>query len=343
MSNEFFSEYEDKIRQDKTTCAQKNRYSKYCDFIYYRSSVNPELVLAMRILKPEKPSYIIAGTHGWHMSIPEFCEMDTPQTKYLRVQVDMRGRAFSDGKQDCNGWELYDVIDAIEYVKAHYKEYILDDKIVYFEAGSGGGGNAFAIAGKFPDYFAHITALSGMSDYELWYNNDQVGEFRDELDVWVGDIHNKAAYASRSGVTSVGNLCSPISIVHGELDIRVPAYHSRNYVQAAKEKGKGELVSYLELAGIGGRDHYDNLTEELQIQMNKFCEDKRKACKTPVRIPRKGTMTVCGYLFTKDFYVVLKDINRIATVSYDLDNGRIEVIGVEEDQYVIKKLCQNNG
>lgn len=338
MSNKFFSEYEDKIRYEKKTYKQKNRYSKYCDFIYYPSSINPELVLAMRILKPEKPSYIIAGTHGWHMSIPEFCEMDTPQTKYLRVAVDMRGRAFSDGKQDCNGWELYDVIDAIEYVKVHYKEYILDDQIVYFEAGSGGGGNAFAIAGKFPDYFAHVTALSGMSDYELWYQNDAKGEFRDELDVWIGDVNDKEAYASRSGITTVGNLCSPMSIVHGELDIRVPAYHSRNFVQAAKEKGKGHLVSYLELAGIGGKDHYDNLTEELRLQMNAFYEDKRKTCKVPVSIPQKGTMTVCGYLFTKSFQIILNDINKVATVNYDLDNDIIDIVGMKEDQYTVKRL-----
>ena len=338
MSNKFFSEYEDKIRYEKITYKQKNRYSKYCDFIYYPSSINPELVLAMRILKPEKPSYIIAGTHGWHMSIPEFCEMDTPQTKYLRVAVDMRGRAFSDGKQDCNGWELYDVIDAIEYVKVHYKEYILDDQIVYFEAGSGGGGNAFAIAGKFPDYFAHVTALSGMSDYELWYQNDAKGEFRDELDVWIGDVNDKEAYASRSGITAVGNLCSPMSIVHGELDIRVPAYHSRNFVQAAKEKGKGHLVSYLELAGIGGKDHYDNLTEELRLQMNAFYEDKRKTCKAPVNIPQKGTMTVCGYLFTKSFQIILNDINKVATVNYDLDNDIIDIVGMKEDQYTVKRL-----
>ena len=46
----------------------------------------------------------------------------------------------------------------IEYVKENYKEYLVSTSIVYFEAGSGGGGNAYTIAGKFPDYFAAIVS-----------------------------------------------------------------------------------------------------------------------------------------------------------------------------------------
>ncbi|MBQ7933280.1 MAG: alpha/beta fold hydrolase, partial [Lachnospiraceae bacterium] len=195
MSNHF-EEFEDRIRLGKVEGKKANQYSRYCDFVYYNSSVNPELTLAMRVLKPEKPSYILAGTHGWHQSIPKFEELTAPASEYLQIQVDMRGRAFSDGKQDCNGLELMDVIDAIEYVKEHYSEYILDKEVVYFQAGSGGGGNAFAIAGKFPDYFAHVVSTCGMSDYALWHQNDRVGEFRDELDVWIGDISNPMAYAS---------------------------------------------------------------------------------------------------------------------------------------------------
>lgn len=53
--------------------------------------------------------------------------------------------------------------------------------MVCFETGSGGGGNAYAIAGKFPDYFVHVTALSGMSDYISFYENDEIGEFQDEV------------------------------------------------------------------------------------------------------------------------------------------------------------------
>lgn len=325
--------FEDRVRKEKVDGKKGNRYSKYCDFIYYKSSVNPELTLAMRVLKPEKPSYIIATTHGWHMSISDFKEYDKPVSDYLEVEVDMRGRAFSDGKPDCNGYELYDIIDAIEYVKKNYSEYLLSTDVVYFEAGSGGGGNAYALAGKFPDYFAAIVALCGMSDYLLWYKNDKVGEFRDELDVWIGSPENTTAYASRSGITMVKNLCTPISIAHGKQDIRVPCYHARNYIDAVNKIGKGNLINYWEIPDVGGADHWTNGTPEFFKKLDKFRKDNLVCHTTPVNIPEKGEMTVCGYLVTKHFSVFLNSVDDVATLSYDLKNNSVSVNGVSEDSY----------
>ena len=105
--------FEDAIREDKILNSDRvNKSSPYADFIYYASSRNPELTLAMRVLKPQKPSYILARTHGWHMSIPPFEPRNEPDESisYLTIDVDMRGRAFSDGNADCNGWELYDIL-----------------------------------------------------------------------------------------------------------------------------------------------------------------------------------------------------------------------------------------
>ncbi len=330
-----FEEFEDKTRLAKVENTGVNRYSRYCDLVYYKSTLHPELTLAMRVLKPEKPSYILAGTHGWHMSMPDFEEFDAPQSQYLQLQVDMRGRAFSDGSPDCNGYELFDIIDAVEYAKKHYREYILDDAIIYFQAGSGGGGNAFAIAGKFPDYFAHVVTMTAMSDYALWYKNDARGEFRDELEVWIGSIDNAEAYASRSGLTVLPNLCSPMAIVHGDGDIRVPEYHSAIYVDRAKVYGKQELLTYLKMHGVGGADHFSNITPRQMQDMKDFCEAQRCAHCTPVRIPRKGRMVIAGYLVTKDFSVILKNIDRVAYIDYDLDNHQFDITGVDKDEYTL--------
>ena len=59
------------------------------------------------------------------MSIPRFSEVDKPSS-CLTVHVDMSGRAYSGGNPDCNGYEIFDIIDACEYVKKHYSEYDLD-------------------------------------------------------------------------------------------------------------------------------------------------------------------------------------------------------------------------
>lgn len=334
--SESLERFEDRTRREKAAGSRENRYSRYCDLIYYPSSVHPELTLAMRVLKPEKPSYLVATTHGWHMSIGDFREYDHAVSEFLTVEVDMRGRAFSDGAPDCSGWELYDVIDAVEYVKRHYRDYLLSTSVVYFEAGSGGGGNAYAIAGKFPDYFSAVIAMCGMSDYLLWYRNDKVGEFRDELDVWIGAPENEQAYRSRSGITTVGNLCAPMAIIHGRNDIRVPVYHARNYLDAAKQYGKDCLIEYWEIPDVGGADHWSNGTPEFFRQLDRYRRDYLLSHSAPVTIPRAGTMTVCGYLVTKEFSVVLDCVDRIAAVSYDLDKGEFSVTGVPEGSYTLK-------
>ncbi len=335
--SESLERFEDRVRKEKVDGKKENKYSRYCDLIYYKSSVNPELTLAMRVLKPEKPSYIVATTHGWHMSISDFKKYEKAESDFLVVEVDMRGRAFSEGSPDCSGWELYDVIDAVEYVKENYQEYLIDTSTVYFEAGSGGGGNAYAIAGKFPDYFTAIVSMCGMSDYLVWYQNDKVGEFRDELDIWIGNPENEEAYHSRSGIRTVGNLCAPMAIIHGRNDIRVPVYHARNYIEAAKKCGKDGMIEYWEVPDVGGEDHWTHGTPEFFKKLDAYRHDYICAHKEPVAIPQKGEMTVGGYLFTKAFSVVLDSIDRVATVQYDLAKGEIVVTGVPEGSYKIQR------
>lgn len=297
----------------------------------------------MRVLKPAKPSYILAGTHGWHMSIPKFEYMEGPRedVQYLTLEIDMRGRAFSDGNPDCNGWELYDVIDAINYAREHYSEYIIDRELVYFEGGSGGGGNAYSIVGKFPDFFAAATALCGITDYGMWYEDDQVGEFRDELDIWIGGTprDNSMAYISRSGLYLLENLQTPLFIVHGETDIRVPAQHARNYVDRAIELGKDDLIEYMEMGGIGGeKDHWANATEEQMIMVKDLSEQNRVRNRTPIEIPDKGEMVVAGYLYTKKFSVILDSIDKVAILQYDLDRDAFKITSPVDIEYQLEKF-----
>jgi pimeloyl-ACP methyl ester carboxylesterase len=330
-----YEKYEDKVREKRVKTEES--FSPYCDFIFYNSSVTGER-LAMRVLKPAKPSYILAGTHGWHMSIPKFCYMDTPQSEYLELEIDMRGRAFSEGSPDCNGYELIDVIDAVEYAKIYYKDLIIDSGVVFFESGSGGGGNALAIAGKFPDYFAAINALYPISDYAEWYAADEKGEFRDEMDVWIGypPRRNSDGYAARSGISLLRNIHSPIFIAHGADDLRVPAQMSRQYKIQAEKLNKGELVDYYEMAGVGNREHLGNITEaqkrELETKKNKNLTCGRM----PVEIPDKGEMAIGGYLFTKKFKILLDGLDKFAMLEYDLSKDFFKVTSKKRGSYSLE-------
>lgn len=327
MTHEYIN-YEDTIRETHNAGEKHNLYSKYRDLIYYESSLQKGLMLAMIVEKPAKPSYILASTHGWHMSIPKFVPLDNaPVGDYLKVSVDMRGRAFSDGTPDCNGYELYDVYDAVEYVKGHYKEYILEQDVVYFESGSGGGGNCYEILCKFPDYFAAATALCGMSDYAEWYRDDTAGDFRDELSVWIAPDPDRypMEYRSRSGIDGIANLYTPLFIAHGETDVRVPVHHARDYVKKATVSGKSELVKYLELKGVGTMSHWGNATEEQMETVRRLSEENRLCHRVPVEIPDKGTLTVHGYIVTKKFSVFLDGTDKCATLCYDINAGKFEI------------------
>jgi len=326
MKTELFEDRKRLEKQNSEDC-----FSPYCDLVHYESSVTPGIRLAMLVKKPKQPSYILLTTHGWHMTIEPFVPMAEPDPNmpYLFVQVDMRGRAFSEGNPDCNGLELIDVYDALQEVKERYADYILDPDIVYFEGASGGGGNAFSIAGKFPDLFASVGALCGTSDYALWYRNDLVGEFRDEMDVWIGDSpKNRAeAYASRSGITTIENILSPMCVIHGETDIRVPAEQSRLFLQEASKVGKGHLVTYTELPNVGTNVHWGNADAEQLALIEHAPEQMRLEHRKPVNLPQRGELVVAGYIYTKHFKLLLADIDRVTRIRYDLEKREISFIG----------------
>ena len=330
--------YGDTVRGEKVS-VYENRYTQYYDLIYYESSVTPGLRLAMRVDKPKTKGYILASTHGWHMTIPPVRADDPPtEDPYLRLHIDMRGRAFSTGKPDCNGYELIDVYDAVRYAQKHYADYLIDPDTVFYEGGSGGGGNGFALAVKFPDLFSAVTALCGISDYGEWYRHDSVGEFRDEMDPWIGCTpdENQTAYDARSGAKGVQNLIAPLFTAHGETDARVPVWQARNFVSCAEAAGKGGLVSYLELPGVGAQGHWDRATEEQMDEIDRLSEENRASSRRPLTVPERGRLTILGYLFTKHFIVLLDSPDAVGEIEYDCAAGIYRVTGAE--RYTLRVL-----
>lgn len=295
----------------------------------------------MLIEKPKVKGYLLVTTHGWHMSMPKYePEYELQEEReYLIVHVDMRGRAFSQGTPDCNSKELIDILDAAEYAKGHYSDYLLSKKIVYFEGGSGGGGNALALAGKCPDYFAAVTSLFGISDYAEFYLHDKIGEFRDELDIWIGGAPDNMpeAYMARSGLTTVENLMCPLYIAHGEKDERALVQQSREYVKKAHLINKAHLIEYTELAGVGNREHLGNATLEQEQEIQDKSEELRKNNRTVTELSMKGKLVVAGYLITRQFSIYLEDMNKVAMLEYDLRQNHFKLYCKENIRYKIER------
>lgn len=297
--------------------------SERVDFIRIKSTVSEGVEFAVAIYKPEKRSPIVLLSHGWHQSVmPPEDKAESPYPGFLAVQVDMRGRKYSTGKPDCNGLELYDFYDAWQYVAKHYGQYISDPLQVYYVGGSGGGGNGFAIIGKFPDLFCSALIQCGISDYAEWFRQDRVGEFRDDMIPWIGGTPEQKgeAYESRSGITTVENVLTTSYIVHGETDVRVPVSHSRNFVEKAVKYHKP--VKYLELKNVGTRNHWGNIIPEQEKKrevLNALALEKHPA----PQLAAKGELVVAGYVVTKHFSIWMESIDQVGKIKYNLNKRKI--------------------
>ncbi|WP_127579083.1 alpha/beta hydrolase family protein [Paenibacillus koleovorans] len=321
-----FEQYEDSERLSKSAVVPFR--SAYQDYLLYASSVTPGIRLGMNVIKPKQPGHLLVQLHGWHMSMPKPERREGPSDcPYLIVQVDMRGRAFSEGEADCNGLELVDIYDAVQSARLEYSEYLLPEASVYLEGGSGGGGNVLAAIAKFPDLFAAATALYGISDYARWYNQDQTGEFRDDMDIWIGcrPEQDMERYQARSGIHLAVNLITPLYIAHGSGDIRVPVTHSRDYVEELVRLGKAHLVRYDELTGVGARGHLANATADQLRRMAEASERNRREHRSRLQLPPRGILAVGGYLYTRLFRIMLDNVNALAVLEYDADMRQIRV------------------
>lgn len=292
-------------------------------YIEYPSSQDHLLRLFADFVEPPDPRPIRLQMHGWHGQVrPAHPDnvTESADSGWFNVRPEMRGRGDATGAPDCNGWEIQDAVDAVAFARERFADKVAEPNLITLSGGSGGGGNVFAMLGRFPDFFCRALVQCGISDYALWYRNDEQGEFRDEMDVWIGADPDAGpeAYAARSGVTTVANLLAPLIIFHGETDIRVPSEHARRFVAAAEAAGKGGLVAYHEIEGVGTRNHFGNITPEQQefmrVEGRAFLTRDRR----PIEIPERGRFVVAGYLKTRCFEIVLDSIDHVALLEYDL-------------------------
>ena len=302
----------------------------------YVSGEDPELNLYAAFLKSgTAPKPILVYLPGWGGN-RYYVHRDLRRNKFMLdrfflVCADMRGRGargadsfggtadpairavlpegpVSDGVPDANGWELNDIVDAVECAKRLYPEHVLSDP-VYAMGHSGGGGNAMGLVGKFPDYFTAVYAGSGMSDYGKWAEL-YVG-LRADVERYVGAKvgTNPMAFASRGGLTTVRNRLTPIALSHGTADVPVPFVLSAIYVKANAALGRPVPFKVVEGGPHGVWGHYDEMVDFLLQH------------RAPPALPDTGLVTVGGYLKTRRLQVLLPSIDAVTDAEYDLRSG----------------------
>jgi len=153
-----------RLRQDKEIVVKQ---------IAYRSSVdNLYPLLAEIAYNPKgKNMPVVVYQHGDYpgtrlSTVPAIYEL--AKKGIFGLSVSKRGRDGSAGKGDGFGKEVYDIYDAVEYVKANYAPYIDPDNI-NITGGSGGGMDTFAAIVHFPDYFRVAAPFVAPPDLDHWF------------------------------------------------------------------------------------------------------------------------------------------------------------------------------
>lgn len=185
---------------------------------------------------------------------------------FFAISVSLRGRDGSDGVRDSGGVEIYDIYDAVEYVKATYPT-LVDASNISITGYSGGGGNTMSALTKFPDYFRTGSSYFGMSDYGYnatsgWF---QLGADSGHRNQMVTDIGNPTLgnptvqdkYMARASNLASRN--NPYSEIHLFLNsnestcppVNVTTYRN-NAVAAASFAGEFNNIN----VHIGGAGQY---------------------------------------------------------------------------------------
>ncbi|MFA6473107.1 MAG: prolyl oligopeptidase family serine peptidase, partial [Candidatus Latescibacterota bacterium] len=128
----------------------------------------------------------------------------------------------------------HDIIDAINYMKEHYK---VDAAKIYIDGRSMGGMMAGMMAAKYPDVFAAAMSGEGVSDLKLW-RETTIPSLRTSVDKECGPWSEAVSfeYARRSSISFAPNFrYVPFMLWHGTSDTWVPPEQSELLVAAIRK------------------------------------------------------------------------------------------------------------
>jgi len=267
--------------------------------------------------------------------------------------VDMRGRTTSEGHEDCNGRELYDIYDAIQNALQNYSNRI-DETNINIIGYSGGGGNVFKMVCAFPDLFGVACSFFGISDYgydnpDGWWHTTPAR--RAQLEDWIGSSPAVLSdnYYIRGGVFFLNNAqYSRCRTYHDLQDAGVPPINSQNVETEITALGYTNWVfDYTDIGDpirwIHGYPIVANPGEPcIQAEATIFGEINGETYKNP-SITNLGSLLIPGNLKTKFFGVWLNNgWNDAGTVDYDIEADkytiRNNIITLNNDVYVTLEI-----
>lgn len=131
-----------------------------------------------------------------------------------------RGVAYSKlGQQDYAGAEFNDLLDAKNWAT---KNYPIDPDLVGITGASYGGYAAAWAATKFSQEFAASVSSMGIANQISKFGTTDIATEMIQLHALINPWQDWQWYLERSPIKHVGNAQTPILLMHGQLDLRVP-------------------------------------------------------------------------------------------------------------------------
>lgn len=249
--------------------------------------------------------------------------------------VGMRGRTRAGGSRDASAREIYDIYDAVTYVKENFSNYVDNDKVAVWGY-SGGGGNALAACCKFPDTFSVGVSFFGISDYgrdniDGWYYNNN-GTYTDQISTSIGgtpvEVPNK--YYARDAVAAIANYSGGhLHLYHDEDDTIVPSVHSTRIKNTLDAAGLSNYSYNISSPTDTNRWTHGYPSDIVDLQIPESDLVTALSNSSAWTIPASGTVTVIGYIVTKRFTIWLND---------GLDAAAMVVYNTSTHQYMVTPL-----
>lgn len=282
---------------------------------------------------------IVVLMHGYEQdasTMTPWIMQDMALYGFFAVAVAMRGRnPMNNTLWDISARELHDIVDAVEYVKTNFAAFV-DPANVNVAGYSGGGGNVFGLAAKFPDYFRVYASHFGISDYgydavNSWYVTNPTRQASLEqyigfnrtgsgLDAYLARAHQFGAAQNLQG----GYLYA----FHDSQDTNVPSIQSQMVKTQFDALSRTNMTLNISTGTSNPRWLHASPDADQQVRFSRDIWGPPIKAKTyqAWTIPAAGTIRVCGYIKTKLFKIFLGGgKTEAATVVYDTVAGTYTV------------------
>lgn len=294
--------------------------------ITFASTINPELnALTGRIMYYKRARSPMPVLMLMHQFTGAYTDLDIgylirlARRRIFVVAINMRGHGTDAGAPDASGREVYDIYDALQYVRTTYPTLASPDYAAIAGC-SGGGGNTFACIAKFPDAWTVAAEYSGMSDYETWHDTAAAGA-KSTVETRVGGTPAAVPnnYKARDHRDAAKNFSGGfLYMYHDPTDAIVNVAQSQMVDAILTGLGRTNYaVKYLAYGhGLGFGGYFqDSLVAKEETDWAGAVASKTHAVWT---IPDTGTVVVSGYIKTKRFTIWLGDgTAAAATIAYN--------------------------